>query len=75
MRLADVPVVGPILAAGADDPVFDALLLAGPLCIAVVAVAGRRPLTVALAATYLLVFVGYVAFKWLSPRHGPEGNT
>ena len=75
MRLEDVPMVGPVLAAGADDPVFDALLLAGPLCVLVVALVGRTSATVALAAGYLLAFVGYVVLKWLSPNHGPEGNT
>ena len=59
MRPRDVPVVGTVVEAGADDRVFDALLLAGPVVIIVVAALGRSPLTVALAAAYIVAFVTY----------------
>ncbi|MFB6075249.1 MAG: hypothetical protein ABEJ89_09570 [Haloarculaceae archaeon] len=51
---------------GTDDPVFDVLLVAGPLVIALIAVLGRSLPTDALAAAYLLSFVGYVAYKGVS---------
>jgi hypothetical protein len=46
---------------GADDPVFDAIILAGPLLIALVAFIGRNPVSQALAGVYLLVVVIRVA--------------
>ncbi|MDS0474960.1 hypothetical protein [Natrinema sp. 1APR25-10V2] len=68
MNLSDVPIVGDLLEAGAEDRVFDSLLLVGPLLIAVIAVVGRSPLTTAIASAYLLFFVSYVLYRGV--RHG-----
>ena len=68
MNLSDVPIVGDLLEAGAEDRVFDSLLLVGPLLIALVAVVGRSPLTIAIAAAYLLFFVAYVAYRGVRDR-------
>lgn len=73
MALEDIPVVGPLLTAGADDRLFDAFLLLGPVIIGLIAVFGRSPVTAVLAASYTGGFVGYVAYK--SVRHDPERNT
>lgn len=62
MRVDELPVVQAVVNAGPDDSVFDALLLAGPLVLLVVALAGRSVVTEALAAGYLLAFVGYVLY-------------
>lgn len=70
IELENVPFVGPLLAAGADDPVFDVLLLLGPFVIVAIAVLGRRPLSTALATAYTAFFAGYVAFVGIS-----DGNT
>jgi hypothetical protein len=56
----DLPVLSSIIEAGAQDPVFDGLLVVGPLVIAVVAVLGRALLTEGIATVYIVVFVGYV---------------
>jgi len=53
-------VVGRVLAFGPDDVVYDSLILAGPLVVALMAL-GRNRLTVAVALAYVAVFVGYVA--------------
>jgi hypothetical protein len=42
------------------------MLLAGPLVVAVIAVVGRSPLTVALAGIYIAVFVGHVLYAGLT---------
>jgi hypothetical protein len=61
----DVPVLGPLIGAGADDRVFDALLLAGAPLVCLCAVVGRTTATTAIAAAYLAVFVGYTLYKAL----------
>ncbi|WP_396613968.1 hypothetical protein ACH9L7_19710 (plasmid) [Haloferax sp. S1W] len=63
MHLEKIPFVGPLLAAGADDAVFDILLLLGPLVIVLITILGRTSLTVLLAVAYTSVFVGYIAYK------------
>lgn len=63
MRLEQIPFVGPLLAAGADDHVFDALLVMGPVVIVAIAILGRTPVSISLAALYIGWFVGYVGFK------------
>ncbi|WP_435146015.1 hypothetical protein [Halobaculum sp. P14] len=63
MRLEDVPVVGPLLAAGADDRTFDALLVAGAVLIPLIGAVGRNAVTTAFAVAYILVFLGYVAYN------------
>ncbi|MFD1646831.1 hypothetical protein [Haloarchaeobius litoreus] len=68
MKLDDVPVVHYVLESGPDDPVFDGLLLSGPLVIGILALAGRSPVSVGLAVLYLLVFSSYLPYKWLSNR-------
>ena len=60
MRPSDFPIVAQVLESGAEDRVFDTLLLAGPLVVLFIAVAGRSALTVGVAAAYLFAFVGHV---------------
>lgn len=47
---------------GPDDPVFDALLVLGPLVIAAAAVAGRTLFTLGVAVGYLVSLVVYVGY-------------
>lgn len=63
MKLEEIPLVGPLLAAGADDDVFDVLLLLGPLLIVAITIFGRTPLSVLLAVAYTSGFIGYIAYK------------
>ncbi|WP_121743591.1 hypothetical protein [Natronorubrum halophilum] len=63
MNIADIPIVGDLLEAGAEDWVFDSLLLIGPLLIALIAVIGRSPITTGITAAYLLFFVAYVLYR------------
>lgn len=65
MNVADLPVVSDVFDAGADDRVFDALLLCGPLVIGLVVVLGRWWFTEALAVAYIAVFVAYVLYRAL----------
>lgn len=51
------------------DPVFDALMLAGPAVLVAIALFGRTALTTALAVAYLLAFVGYVLYNGLRHDH------
>ncbi|RDI71609.1 hypothetical protein [Halopelagius longus] len=63
MSIDDAPVLGPVLEAGADDRVFDGLLLAGPILLCALALVGRREVTTVIAAGYIAVFVGYTLHK------------
>jgi hypothetical protein len=63
MRLRDLPVVSNVVDSGADDRVFDSLLLLGPVVIGVVALVGRSLFTEALAVTYLAAFVTYTLYR------------
>ncbi|WP_330632285.1 hypothetical protein [Halocatena halophila] len=46
--------------AGDRDPIYDLLILTGPLVIVLISVVGRMWLTTGLAIGYLLVFVGHL---------------
>ncbi|SEP95173.1 hypothetical protein [Natrinema salaciae] len=63
MKIGDIPVVGELLESGAEDRVFDSLLLVGPLLILFIAVVGRSVLTTGLAVTYVVFFVVYVLYR------------
>jgi len=63
MKLGDLPIVSTVFEAGADDRVFDLLLLLGPLVIGLVIVLNRSLLTEALGVAYLGVFVTYVLYR------------
>ncbi len=43
--------------AGTDDPVFQGLLLAGPVVIVLIVLLGRSPISTVLAGGYLAVLV------------------
>lgn len=62
MRLREFPVVSYVIEAGADDRVFDSLLLAGPFVIGMIVVLDRTPITEALAVAYIAVFVAYILY-------------
>ncbi|WP_256300838.1 hypothetical protein [Haloarchaeobius salinus] len=68
MRLDELPLVRYVFESGPDDPVFDALLLSGPLLIGILAIVGRSPISVGLAVLYLLVFAGYLPYNWFRNR-------
>ncbi|QSG11275.1 putative membrane protein [Halapricum desulfuricans] len=65
MNVERIPLIGQVLESGADDRVLDGLLLSGPIVIALIVLLGRNLLTEGIAVTYLLVFVGYVAYLGL----------
>lgn len=63
MTLGDLPIVSTVFEAGADDRIFDSLLLLGPLVIGLVIVLNRSLVTEVLAVTYLGAFVTYVLYR------------
>lgn len=63
MNPENLPYVGAVFRFGANDRVFDSILLAGPAVILGMAVLGRRPITLLVAGLYVLSFVGYVIYK------------
>lgn len=66
MKLEEIPAVGPLLAAGANDHVFDVLLLLGPITIVTILLLGRTWLTSAIAVAYTAGFLCYIVFKGLT---------
>ena len=63
MMLRDLPVVSYVFEAGADDRIFDSLLLIGPLVIGLIVLLGRSFVTEAVAVVYIAVFVGYTLYR------------
>jgi len=63
MKLAEIPFVSTVVDSGADDRVFDSLLLLGPVVIVVVTLLGRSLLTEAIALAYVCAFVAYVLYR------------
>lgn len=63
MQLEQIPLVGSLLAAGADDDVFDALLVLGPVIVIVITLLGRSPVSIALAVAYTGGFSVYIGYK------------
>jgi len=63
MQLEDIPVIGSLLAAGADDHVFDALLVLGPVIIIAITLLGRTRASITLAVAYTVGFSVYIGYK------------
>jgi len=63
MKSRDIPVVSAVFEAGADDRVFDSLLLIGPLVIGLIVVLGRSLVTEVVAVVYIALFVGYTLYR------------
>ena len=63
MRARELPIVGQVFESGAEDRVFDSLLLVGPVIIVLIAAVGRSLLTTAIAVTYVVFFVAYVIYR------------
>jgi len=68
VKLSDVPVISAVFEAGADNRVFDLLLLLGPLVIGLVVVLGRSLVTRVLAVAYISVFVAYALYQGIQNR-------
>ena len=62
MMPRDLPVVSYVFEAGADDRIFDSLLLIGPLVIGLIVLLGRSFVTEAVAVVYIAVLVGYTLY-------------
>lgn len=63
MNPHDIPVVSYVFEAGADDRVFDSLLLVGPLVIGLIVLLKRSVFTEILAVTYITAFVVYTLYR------------
>lgn len=63
MKSRDIPVVSAVFEAGADDRIFDSLLLIGPLVIGLIVVLGRSLVTEAVAIAYIVAFVVYTLYR------------
>jgi hypothetical protein len=63
VNATDLPIVKQVLESGADDRVYDSLVLAGPIVIAVILVAGRTVVTTGVALLYIACFVSYLLYR------------
>ncbi|AFO56356.1 MULTISPECIES: hypothetical protein [Natrinema] len=66
MKLSELPIVEEVFESGANDRVFDSLLLIGPVLIVGIAIVGRSLLTTGIAIAYVLFFVAYVVYLGIS---------
>lgn len=57
MTPTEWPLLSAVRNAGTDDPVFQGLLLAGPVVIVLIVLLGRSPVSTVLAGGYLAVLV------------------
>jgi len=62
--LCDLPVVGPVFCAGSRDPIYDLLMVTGPLLLLLIRLLGRGIVTQGLTFLYLLSFVAYLGYKY-----------
>lgn len=65
MNPASIPVVGRVFEMGASDPVFDSLLLGGPVVVLLIALLGRTPIVQALAIGYIVSFLAKIAHNFI----------
>jgi hypothetical protein len=63
MKPSNLPVVSAVVEAGADDRIFDSLLLIGPLLIGLIVILGRSLVTEIVAIASIVVFVGYTLYR------------
>lgn len=63
MNLQNLPLGEQIGEFGAGDPIFDVLMLIGPVIIGMIGIVGRTPLSRAIASGYLVFFVSYIIYK------------
>jgi hypothetical protein len=70
VNVDDLPIIGRVHQWGAEETVYDALLLCGPLVVLVIAVLGRTSVTVGLTGLYVASFVGYALSRavWVSVK-------
>mgnify|MGYP007042283201 FL=1 len=66
MNPQNLPVVSYIFEVGADDRVFDSLLLAGPLVLGIIIVLNRSLFTELLAFGYIAIFVVYTVYRGIT---------
>jgi hypothetical protein len=66
MNPQNLPVVSYIFEVGADDRVFDSLLLAGPLLLGIIIVLNRSLFTELLAFGYIAIFVVYTVYRGIT---------
>jgi hypothetical protein len=70
MNATDLPIVRQVIDSGADDRVYDSLVLGGPLVVVAVLVAGRNTATIGLAVLYVGLFVSYLAYRGVGRGEG-----
>lgn len=63
MKLRNLPIVSYVFEAGADDRIFDSLLLIGPLVIGLIVLLKRSLFTEVLAVAYIAVFITYTLYQ------------
>jgi hypothetical protein len=63
MNWTHISVVSTVSDTGAEDPVFDSLVLVGPFVIGSVRLLDRSVVSQGLAALYIAVFVVYVGYQ------------
>lgn len=63
MNLRDLPILKHLGDVGPSDPVFDLMVLVGPVVVVLIILLGRNAATTAIAAGYVLAFPAYLAYK------------
>ena len=75
MTPESLPLIGSVFRTGADDRVFDTLLILGPALLVVIALLGRQSVTIALAAGYVIVFLAHTVRNWVRTRRPPVDDS
>ncbi|MDR5655821.1 hypothetical protein RH831_01310 [Halodesulfurarchaeum sp. HSR-GB] len=72
MNPTAIPIVETVFEVGAQDRLFDGLLLIGPVLLALIAVVGRTPLTMALAGGYIAAFLLHIGHRYVRSDSSTE---
>lgn len=66
MKVTDIPVISHVFESGAEDRMFDSLLLAGPFLIFLIATLGRTLITEVISILYITLFIGHVLYRGIT---------
>ncbi|AOW79556.1 hypothetical protein HTSR_0356 [Halodesulfurarchaeum formicicum] len=70
MNPTAIPLVETVFEVGAQDRLFDGLLLIGPVLLVLIAAVGRTPLTMALAGGYIAAFLLHIGHRYAREESG-----
>lgn len=69
MTVTEFPVIKHVFESGAEDRIYDSLVIVGPIIVVLIVVTGRSIFTRGLAVSYLLIFCTHLLIKAFSTHN------